>query len=74
MSEIDRPFGQHGLDQGQVRRNMHQLMEKSSRIRGLVEDGSLLLVGAVYNVKTGAVTFQSFLGTRGYGLPSYFSY
>ena len=45
------------ITEANVRRNMHQLMEKSSRIRGLVEDGSLLLVGAVYNVKTGAVTF-----------------
>ena len=45
------------ITEANVRHNMRKLLETSSRIRGLVEDGSLLLVGGIYDVKSGVVTF-----------------
>jgi len=45
------------ITEANVRHNMRKLLETSSRIRGLVQDGSLLLVGGIYDVKSGVVTF-----------------
>lgn len=41
----------------QVRRSVSQIMENSVVLREMVESGQLYIVGAVYSVETGVVTF-----------------
>lgn len=41
----------------QVRRSVHQVVESSVVLRELVERGEIAIVGALYDVESGAVTF-----------------
>ena len=40
-----------------VRRTMREIRDKSETLRGLIEEGKILLVGAIYDVETGRVEF-----------------
>lgn len=47
----------NGVVRKNVELNVKNLLERSEIIRGLVDEGSLKVVGAVYDLRTGRVTF-----------------
>ena len=40
-----------------VHRTMREIREKSTTLRGLIDEGKILLAGAIYEVETGRVKF-----------------
>lgn len=52
-----------------VLRTMRKLTERSSTLTGLVQDGKLVIVGAMYDIQTGMVTFFQTQGSSHSSLP-----
>ncbi|HEY1114368.1 MAG TPA: carbonic anhydrase, partial [Chitinophagaceae bacterium] len=40
-----------------VRRNVHEVLHRSTILRDMVEEGQIGIIGAMYNVSTGVVEF-----------------